>query len=92
MGLVNAIATLRPKIVRISCGLLKVSERMSNVPLGETRVKNRSRPVARMSEVDSRVVGEECRCLIEATSYTLLIIRRASSGKTGSYWINHSLS
>jgi hypothetical protein len=58
MGLVTTIAVASPQMVKTSCNLLKVSLNTSNVPDGATRVKNRSSPYAKMSELDSKNAGE----------------------------------
>lgn len=60
--------TVNPMMVRMSCNLLKLSDRISKVPEGLTpRVKKRSRPVASNSEVDSSNAGDVCSSL---TPYT----------------------
>jgi hypothetical protein len=67
MGLVATIAIVSPQMVKASCILLKVSLNTSNVPDGATRVKNRSSPYAKTSEVDSRDAGEVSMCRTFAT-------------------------
>jgi hypothetical protein len=61
-GLATAIppeSTARDKRI---CTLLKLSERMSNVPLGvRPRVAKRSNPYAKRRDVDSANVGEVAR-------------------------------
>ena len=67
MGLVTTIAVASPQMVKPSCILLKVSLNTSNLPDGATRVKNRSSPYAKTSEVDSRKAGEVSMCRTFAT-------------------------
>ena len=58
IGLVIMIAADNATIVITSCILLKFSLSTSNVWLGATRVENKSRPYANISEVDSNRAGD----------------------------------
>ncbi len=58
IGLVTRMAIARPLIVSTNCALLKFSLNTSNVCDGATRVENKSKPWAKINEVDSRSAGE----------------------------------
>jgi len=57
IGLVIIIATTKADTINTSCSLLKFSLNTSNVLAGVTLVKNRSRPYANTSDVDSSNAG-----------------------------------
>lgn len=61
------MAKAKPAIVRTSWALLKFSLRTSNVFDGAIRVKKRSWPYAKTSDVDSSTAGEVMIRLMPAT-------------------------
>ncbi len=63
-GLATTIPMLRTANVSNSCALLKLSERISNVPEGvRPRVRNRSKPYVKSNDVDSSRAGDEIKDL-----------------------------
>jgi hypothetical protein len=85
------IPPLNPASVSRSWSLLKLSERISNVPEGFTPlVKNRSMPWVNNSEVDSSNAGEEMMARAPRRGYLCEMIRRVSGAIRGSYGINCS--
>ena len=67
-GLAIAIPPLSTASVSSSWNLLKLSERISNVPEGvRARVMNRSNPCAKSNELDSSNAGDEVSAVAPST-------------------------